>query len=222
MRCSEDGVSADVGEDGKRARGNHGAADSQPVESIGEVHGIAGKDNYEANEHHERQERDRPQVGVVQEGLDDEIRVEGFRKRNNQLRGIHPTRLHGDQRYGDEKSREKLQAEFGPCRQAEVAFVDYLLIVVGETDGGISDGREHRDPDKTVAEVGPKQRGDNGGNRNEQPTHGRRSGFLMMRLRSFFPDELPDLELLQAADDNRPNHESGEERGQAGEGGAER
>ena len=78
------------------------------------------------------------------------------------------------------------------------------------------------DPDKAIAQVGPQQRGDDDGNRNQQAAHGGRACFFLMSLGAFFADVLADLKFAQAVDDHRTNDQSGEQGGQAGEGSAKR
>jgi len=102
------------------------------------------------------------------------------------------------------------------------SIVDYLLVIVGESDCGIGNGGKHNDPDEAVAEVGPEQRGHDHGNRDQQPAHRRCAGLFLVGFRSLFANELTDLELLQAANDDRPDDEAGKKSGQAGEGCAER
>ncbi len=81
---------------------------------------------------------------------------------------------------------------------------------------------EDGDPDEGIAEIGPEQRGDEDCDGDQQAAHGRRAGFFLMGLRAFFADVLADLKVAQALNYDRADDESGEKRGEAGEGGAER
>ena len=95
--------------------------------------------------------------------------------------------------------------------------VHYFDVVVGESDGGESAGGKHCDPDKEIAEVGPQQRRNHDGDRDQQAAHGRSAGLLLMRLGTFFANELADLKFAQTVDDDRADDECGEKRGEAGE-----
>ena len=49
----KDGVSADVGQNGERGRGDDGATDGQPIQSIGEIHCVAREDDDQGDEDRE-------------------------------------------------------------------------------------------------------------------------------------------------------------------------
>ena len=61
----EDRVAADVGQHRQRAGGDDRATDRQPVQAIGEVHGIAGERDHQGNEDQEGQEGQRPKIRVM-------------------------------------------------------------------------------------------------------------------------------------------------------------
>ena len=100
--------------------------------------------------------------------------------------------------------------------------MDDLNVVVGKTDGGESRGREHGNPDKRIAQVGPEQRGNQDGDGNQQAAHGGRAGLFLMSLRAFFADVLPDLKITQPLNHDRTDDQAGEKRSKTGEGGAKR
>ena len=82
--------------------------------------------------------------------------------------------------------------------------------------------RDHRDPDEHVREVGPEQRRCDRGSQDQQAAHRGRAGLGPVRLGSFLPDHLADLEVTQLADHPRSEHEADDERRQARSRGAER
>ena len=129
--------------------------------------------------------------------------------------------LQNDQRDGDQDACGDLIAEFGTCGQTEIAAMNNLQVIVGEADGAEGQRREDGEPDERVAEVGPKKRGDEDRDGDEQATHGRSAGFFLVGLRAFFADVLSNLEIAETLDDERTDDESGEERGETGECGAE-
>ena len=59
------GVAADVGQHGQRARGDHGAADGQPIQPIRKVHRVARTHDHEHHENDERKKRQRPQMRIA-------------------------------------------------------------------------------------------------------------------------------------------------------------
>ena len=199
----EDGVAADVGQHRQRAGGDHGAADGQAVQTVGQVHRVAGADNHQAHEGDEGQERQRREVAMMQ-AADDQVRAEVLEERHDQAGGVQPVRLQGAQdrrrwRWPPGTDRTSL-ARAG---QAQVAAVHHLQIVVGKADGAEGQRGEHRDPDEPVAQVGPQQRGNQHADDNQHAAHGGRAGLFLMGLGTFLADVLADLEFAQAADHGR-------------------
>ena len=84
----KDGVSADVGEHGQRAGGDHGAANGETVKPIREVHRVAGPDDDENHKSDERQESQRPQMRDAASRLRDKVRPKILEERNDQMRGV--------------------------------------------------------------------------------------------------------------------------------------
>jgi len=97
----------------------------------------------------------------------------------------------------------------------------HFCVVVGESDGRIGTDGKNGDPDEAIAEIRPQQRGNDDGDHDQQAAHRGRTGFLLMRLGTFFADVLADLEITQSPDDEWPDDQSREQGGEAGEGGAE-
>src|SRR6202158_593682 len=93
----------------------------------------------------------------------------------------------------------------------------HLGVVVGESDGGERTSRKHGNPYEAIAQVRPKQCRDDDCDDNQQPAHGGRTGFLLVSLGALFANELSDLELAQATDDERSYDESGEQGGKTSE-----
>ncbi len=88
----KNGVPADIGKNGERSGGDDGAADREPVEAVGKVHGIAGANNDERDKRNERQKRQRRQLAVMQ-AADHQVRPEVLQERNNQAGGIQAVSL---------------------------------------------------------------------------------------------------------------------------------
>jgi hypothetical protein len=129
---------------------------------------------------------------------------------DDEPRGIHAIRLHGDEHRRDDDASRDLQREFGAGGEAQVAAMRDFRVVVGESDGRVSADGKYGDPDETVAEVSPEERGNNDRDDDQQAAHGRRAGFFLVGLGSLFADVLSDLEVAQAADDERAHDQRGE------------
>src|SRR5215472_9203266 len=81
-------IAADVGKYCKRARSDNGAADSEAVETVGEVDGVRRTDNHQANKDEKRNECQPPPVRRFHQRMNHKIRMKALRKRNDQLRRI--------------------------------------------------------------------------------------------------------------------------------------
>ena len=133
-----------------------------------------------------------------------------------------PSGLHENQRHGDDEANQGLQQQFAAPVQSQVLLAHHLQIVVGKADCAEGQRGTHHQPDEGVRQIRPEQRGQHDGDHDQQSSHGRRAGFLLMRARSLLADILADLEFAQAADHRRADDERHEQRRQAGKGRAER
>ena len=106
-----------------------------------------------------------------------------------------------NQRDRDAGPGERLPEELGAGREAEIAPVHDLGVVVGETDGAEGQRGADGDPDEGVGGIGPEHRGQQDGDDDKDAAHGRRARFFLVRLRPVFADVLADLEFAQLLDD---------------------
>src|SRR5262249_29582587 len=215
-------MSADVGEHGQGSGGDHSAADREAIESVSQVNGVARANDDHANENHEGEKGQRPEVCIMSPALNDKVGAELLDERDDQLGGVQAMLLHGNESYGDQQAGEDLQTELGARCQAEIAALHHLDIVVGEADGSEGTRCQDRQPHKYIAQIRPQESRHHDGDGNQQPAHGGRACFLLMGFRPFFADILADLEVAQPIDYKRAYDQAGEERGEAGEGSAER
>ncbi len=74
----KDDVAAHVGQHGQRARGNDRATDGQSIQSIGQIHCIAGADDHQDDEENKRQKRQHAQVRNRPQRVDGQIRPEAL------------------------------------------------------------------------------------------------------------------------------------------------
>src|ERR1700757_3158829 len=84
----ENDMSADVGKDGEGSGGYDGAADGEAVKAVGEIDGVARKDDDQDDEDDERQEGQQADVRNVREGAKRQMRMEAFDERNSKLGGV--------------------------------------------------------------------------------------------------------------------------------------
>src|SRR6202521_5340459 len=214
-------VPAEVGENRERSGRNHRAANSEPVKTVGKIDGVARCDNHKHNKTDEWQEGQRPQVGMSCQSLDHQVRVELLEERHQQPGGILSAVLQSDQRDRDQDAGGSLIAQLGAGGKAEIAVMNDLKVVIGKTDRAEGHRGKHSDPNKRIAQIGPKQRRHQDGDRDQQTAHGWSTRFFLMGLRTLFADVLPDLEIAQAPNHDRPNDQAGEKSGEAGKGCAE-
>src|SRR3954462_13196339 len=151
-----------------------------------------------------------------------EVRAEVLEEGHDQVRGVLALRLQRDQDDRDQHTGDDLERELAASGESEVAVVDDLQVVVGESDGAKGDGAHYREPHELVAEVRPQYRGHDDGDGDEDAAHGGRARFFLVRLRAFFADVLADLEITELADDRRTDDQAHEQRRQRGERRAER
>src|SRR5664279_6558479 len=83
------GVAADVGEHRERSSSNYSAANRQSIETIGEIHGVAGAHNDDGHEREERQKRQWRKIAVVQ-SADHQVWPEMLEEGHNQTSGVQP------------------------------------------------------------------------------------------------------------------------------------
>src|SRR5205823_6179620 len=131
-----------------------------------------------------------------------------FGKGNNQLGGILTRGLKHYQHHSHQDAYQDLIGELAATSKSEIAVMDDLQIVVGETDGRKAERGDDRDPNIFISQVGPKQCRNNDGDGNEHHTHRRSAGFFLMSSRSLFTDVLSDLKVSELANHARANDQS--------------
>ena len=125
------------------------------------------------------------------------------------------------QQEADHQRRDDLQRQLLARGQAQIALAPQLGVVVPKSDRAEADQAEQRDPHIRIAQVGPQQRRHHDGDDDQQAAHGRRAGFLGVRLGAVFADVLADLKFAQLADQPGPQRDAQQQRRQAGERGPE-
>src|ERR1035437_2345345 len=140
---------------------------------------------------------------------------------HDQTSGVESMGFQGTQDRAYHKRRQALVKQLGWRVETEIAAVYHFQIVVGEADRPERQRGQYRNPHEAVDEIGPQQGWDNHAHHNEQAAHGRGARFFQVVLGPVFADVLANLEFTQAADHRRANNKANEQRGQAGEHGAE-
>ena len=93
-----------------------------------------------------------------------------------------------------------------------------FLVIVPKADDPESHRRTQGEPHKDVAEVRPKQRGNNNAEKDQHAAHGGRSGLGLVRFRPVFADVLANLKFLELPYQPRAQNQGEKQRGQAGVG----
>ena len=177
---------------------------------------------------HEDDEGDEGQEGQEAEMRDgagpvpEQIGMPALDEGHGELGGEELELREHDQGDGDAGRRRALPEELGAGGEAEAAALDDLDVVVGKADGAEGERGEDGDPDEGIGGVGPEHGGQQDGDDDEDAAHGGRARLLLVRLGPVFADVLADLELTQLLNDVGPDEQGDQQRGERGEGGAER
>ncbi len=188
--------------------GDHHRHDGKPIETVGEVHRVAGADDDEDREQH-----------VEPAEIDHQLLEEGKHQRGRERRAAEVDK-------GDAGRRRNRRFDAEP-RQAGKAFVRLLgdfQIVVVEADHAETERHPQHDPDVGVGRIGPQHRRDQHAGQNHQAAHRRRAGFGDdVGLRSVGADRLAfALQRAQPVDDGRTEQEHEQQRGDDRAAGAKR
>ena len=167
-------VAGEIG-DHRKARGrDHHGHDGEAVETVGEIHRIAGADDDEGAEHDE--EPSEMQHGVLQE-----------RDRQRGGRGIA---VQPHQRVAGHQRDRRLDQQAQLAAEAGRRLLRHLEVVVIEADEAETERHRQHDPDIGIERVGPQHRADREAGQDHQPAHGGRALLGEMRLRTIGPDRL--------------------------------
>src|SRR6202035_5211531 len=199
-------VAGDVGEDGVGGGGDHGGADRQTVQAVGQVDGVRSADEDDDDE----RDVDEPQV---QHQPLDEGKSEG---------GIElVVGRQGEERHPQGGGGGHLEQELRPSREAEVAPVLDLEVIVGEADRPERHGDQDHDPDVRVVEGGPEQGRDGHREDDQHAAHGGSPGLHLVGLGADVADALAHRQAAQHADEPEPEEPGEEKRGDDRHGAAE-
>src|SRR5258708_7780316 len=155
------------------------------------------------------------------QSLDHQVWVKLLEERHKQSSGVFSAVLQSDQRDRNQDAGGGLISQLGARGKSEIAMMNDFKVVIGKPDRAKRHRGKHSDPHKRIAQVRPEQRRHQDGDGDQQAAHGRRASFLLVSLRTLFAYVLPDLEIAQAPNHDRPNDQSSKKRGEAGKGCAE-
>src|SRR5579862_209528 len=147
--------------------------------------------------------------------------MEALKKWNAELGGVLAEALEGEKNGADADAGENLKRKFGNGAQAEIAVQRDFFVVVDKADGTESDSGAESEHGVGISKVGPKQSGNGDGYDDENAAHGGRAGFGLVRLGTFFANELLDLKSAKLFEDPGLHGERENQRGDAGDGGAD-
>src|SRR5438045_971539 len=154
---------------------------------------------------------------VVRPAFNHQVGAKLLHKGHNELRGIQATALHDDQSHCNEETGQNLKAELGTRRKPQISTLHHFYIVVRKSNCGEGARGSNGEPDEDIAQIRPQQGGNHDGNGNEQTSHGRGAGFLLMRLWTFLANVLSNLEFAQTVNHGGAHNEAGEKRGKTRE-----
>ncbi len=214
----------DVGKDPECGTDHYRRHDRQPVQSIGQVHRVAG-----ADDHQVRQQDETEYAKRVRDVLEERHQQIGARRQVD----VEPLRdplMHqvpdAIGRWCRDRKRE-VERRCQPDRRLPRVFfarahafrvsVHDLPIVVDPSDQPEAERDDQRDPDEAVRQIGPQQRRDTDRDQNQRAAHRRRAGLGQMRLRAILPHRLADFQCSEAADDPRSGRQADQHRGCRGE-----
>src|SRR5258708_2437704 len=155
------------------------------------------------------------------QSLDHQVWVKLLEERHKQSSGVFSAVLQSDQRDRNQDAGGGLISQLGARGKSEIAMMNDFKVVIGKTDRAKRHRGKHSDPHKRIAQVRPEQRRHQDRDGDQQAAHGRRASFLLVSLRTLFAYVLPNLEIAQPPNHDRPNDQSSEKSGEAGKGGAE-
>ncbi len=191
-------IADEVGDEAEGGGGDHHRHNGEAVQTVGQVHGVAGADDDEGAEGDE--EPTKVDLHVLEEG-------NGERGGERRLADI------GDDRGGDHRG-ERFDDDLDVAAEAFRRLLAHLEIIVVKTDGAIDEGEEQNHPDIRVAQIAPQQDGDSQAGQDHEPTHGWGALLLQeMALGAVFAYRLPfALADAQGPDHPRPEQEHEEKR----------
>src|SRR5690606_26632525 len=163
---------------------HHRRHDGQPVQTIGQVDGVAGPDDDEVGQYDEQGTQleldaleERQDQGGLCGGVGGQIKDHGGDQTEYRLPEILPAR-----------------------RQTAGVLLDHLAVVIHPADGAEADGHTQHHPDIEVAQVRPQQGTDGDGGEDQGAAHGRGTLLGQVRLGTIVAHGLADLAQLQGAD----------------------
>ena len=155
----EDRVAGQVRDHAEAGGRDHDRHDRKTVETIRQVHGVAGADHDEGAKDHE--EPAEIEHHVLQEG-------DGERGRGRIAAEPH-------QRVAGGERNHRLDQKPQLASEAAMRLFRHLQIIVVETDEAEAERHREHDPDIGIERVGPKQRRDDEARQDHQPAHRRRA-----------------------------------------------
>src|ERR1700728_2240128 len=136
--------------------------------------------------------------------------------------GVHALTAHGQQRQRNGHAGDDLQAHLLRRGKAQIPPLNNLDVVIRKTDSAKGQGGKHHQPDEGIGKVAPQQRGQEDGDTDQYATHGGSAGLFLVALGTVLTNVLADLKLTQLLNDERPDEQSNEHRGEAGKASAKR
>src|SRR5262245_10923784 len=140
----EQRIADEIGDEAEGGGGDHHRHDGEAVETIGEVHGVAGTDNDEGAEGYKQPAE-----------VDQHVLEEG----NGECGGERRLADRGNDPGGNERDGRLDNEPYAPAG-AFHRLAGHFEVVVIKADGTIDEGNDQHHPDIRVMQIAPEQRGD--------------------------------------------------------------
>ena len=182
-----------IGNDSECSRSDDYRHDREAIQPVSQVHGIAEADD--------------------QSGGKDEIERPKRDRNAAEERYIEIGADLADDDVARDPSDYKLQQQAHLARNAAVARLGNLVVIVEKTDQAEANCHRQTRPNQRVGYVHPQQQGEAERDKDHQPAHRRRADFRQMALRAVSPDRLPlALPYAKQVDKARPDQQAEEQR----------
>src|SRR6476660_3210873 len=204
----EERVAREIGDEAEAQRDDDHGHGREPIEAVGQIHGVAGADDDErAKDDEEPAERKHQ---LLEERKRQRAREWLAADRNDEIDGS--------------RADQRLDQQAKLARKSDMGLLRHLEVVVVEADRAERKRHAEHDPDVAVVRIGPQRGRDQHPEQDHQPAHGRRALLGdQVGLRSVAADRLAlALPQPQLVDDRGPEQEHEHKRRDHRSDGAER
>ena len=139
-------IAAHVGQNRKRSRRDHCAADGEAIETVREVHSVGGTHDYDCRRHKKGHERKRPEVSgkmrLIEQRVNHKVRMESLQEGKDELRRVSAVGGQDKKHSADDQADENLEINLLLCREAQIALLRDFRVIINEANDGKTEKRE--------------------------------------------------------------------------------